>query len=158
MANFCWEYDGIWENTSYNYRVISNRGKHLEIMGATMNTFLWILQILLAVAFAMTGALKLMQTKEQLGVQMKWVESYSPGFIRFLGVAELLGAAGLILPGLTGILPWLTPLAATGLVLDMIGASVTHFRLKEYQSVGITAALGILAALVAVGRFWISPL
>ena len=82
----------------------------------------------------------------------------SPRVIKLIGLAELLGALGLILPAVTGILPWLTPLAASGLVLMMAGASFTHYRLKEYPAIGMPATLLILAALAAVGRFWISPL
>ena len=78
--------------------------------------------------------------------------------IKLLGVVEILGGLGMILPSLTGILPWLTPLAAVGLVLIMIGASMTHYQRKEFSRIGLTSMLLVLALVVAVGRFWIMPL
>lgn len=75
-----------------------------------------------------------------------------------IGLAEVAGGVGLVLPSLTRILPWLSPLAALGLVLVMLGASVTNFRRKEYPKIGLTAAFLFLSLLVAVGRFWIMPL
>jgi uncharacterized membrane protein len=123
-----------------------------------MNIVLWILQGLLALVFLMAGVMKSTRTKEQLGSRMAWVEDFSPTVIRLIGLAELLGALGLILPAVTGILPWLTPLAATGLVLVMAGASFTHYRRKEFSSIGMTLILLILAGITAVGRFWMFPL
>ncbi|MGB7980771.1 MAG: DoxX family protein [Candidatus Nanopelagicales bacterium] len=118
-----------------------------------MNTALWILQIVLAIAFAMAGLTKLLRSKEQLATSMGWVEDFSPTAIRWIGVAELLAAMGLILPGLTGIAPVLTPLAASGLVLLMLGAARTHLKRHEPSMILINAMLGALAALVAIGRF-----
>ncbi len=77
---------------------------------------------------------------------------------RLIGLAEVLGAVGLILPSLTRILPWLSALAALGLVIVMIGASVTNIRRKEYSKIALTSVLLFLSLLVAVGRFWIMPL
>ncbi|HEX7555623.1 MAG TPA: DoxX family protein, partial [Leptolinea sp.] len=88
-----------------------------------MNLFLWMLQGLLACLFAFTGVMKVTQTKEQLATRMAWVEDFSPKTIRWIGLAEILGAVGLILPGMTGIFPWLSAVAAFGLVLVMGGAS-----------------------------------
>ncbi len=123
-----------------------------------MNTALWILQIVLAIAFAMAGLTKLLRSKEQLATSMGWVEDFSPTAIRWIGVAELLAAMGLILPGLTGIAPVLTPLAASGLVLLMLGAARTHLKRHEPSMILINAMLGALAALVAIGRFGSWPL
>ena len=118
-----------------------------------MNTALWIVQILLALAFGMAGFMKITQPKEKLAGQMKWVEDFAPNTVKGIGALEALAAIGLILPMLTGILPILTPLAAVGLILTMIGAMLTHLRRKETPMVAINAVLLILAACVAYGRF-----
>ncbi|HVP20775.1 MAG TPA: DoxX family protein [Anaerolineaceae bacterium] len=123
-----------------------------------MNILLWIVQGLLALFFVMTGALKLVRSKEQLSARMGWVEDVSQPVIRMIGFVEILGGLGLFLPSLTRILPWLTPLAAIGLVLVMVGAALTHYRRKEFSAVGMNSILLILSFLVAMGRFWITPL
>lgn len=110
-------------------------------------------QALLAVAFGMAGAVKLAQPKEKLAAQMGWVEDFTPAMVKGIGALELLGAIGLIVPQLTGILPWLTPLAAAGLALTMAGAAITHLRRGENQMVVINLILLALAAFVAYGRF-----
>jgi uncharacterized membrane protein YphA (DoxX/SURF4 family) len=118
-----------------------------------MNVFLWILQIVLAVAFVASGTGKLTQSKEKLAGNMAWVDDFSGSMIKTIGGLEVLGAVGLILPWAIGHARVLTPLAATGLVIIMIGAIVTHVRRKEYPMIGITAVLGVLALVVAIGRF-----
>jgi len=123
-----------------------------------VNILLWIVQGLLALFFVMTGALKLVRSKEQLSARMGWVEDVSQPVIRMIGFVEILGGLGLFLPSLTRILPWLTPLAAIGLVLVMVGAALTHYRRKEFSAVGMNSILLILSFLVAMGRFWITPL
>ena len=123
-----------------------------------MNTVLWIVQGLLAAAFLMAGSNKLMRTKEQLQPMMGWVEDFSPGVLRVIGALEVLGALGLILPVVTGILPVLTPVAALGLVLTMLGAAATHVRRGEYPMIGINAVLMLLAVFIAYGRFIVTPL
>ena len=84
-----------------------------------MNIVLWVLQVLLAVMFLMAGAMKTFQY-ERAKAQMKWVGDVSHGLVTFIGVSELLGGIGLILPALTRILPWLTPMAAVGLAAVMV--------------------------------------
>ena len=123
-----------------------------------MNGTLWTLQGLLALVFLVTGALKIVLPKERLAAQMGWVENVSQPVVRLIGVVEILGAMGLILPSLTGIMPWLTPLAAAGLALTMVGASSTHYRRNELSRIGLTAILLVMALFVAVGRTWIMPL
>jgi hypothetical protein len=82
-----------------------------------------------------------------------------PGlFLRFIGVCETLGALGLILPGLFRIRPGLTPLAAAGLVIIMLGATVLNLRGGDLFSTGVTVVVGLLAAFVAYGRWKIAPL
>lgn len=89
---------------------------------------------------------------------MSWVNEFSPVQVRLIGAAEILGALGLILPGVTAILPILTPIAATALVVLMLGAVYTHIRLKEFDKVSAPIVPLILALLVAIGRFWVLPL
>ena len=122
-----------------------------------MGIALWVVQVLLATAFLVSGATKLSQPKEKLVKKMAWMEDFSQPTVRIIGVLEVLGAIGTVLPALTGILPWLTPLAALGLVLTMIGAALTHLRRAEYDGIAVAAVLLILAAFVAYGRFLVLP-
>jgi uncharacterized membrane protein YphA (DoxX/SURF4 family) len=123
-----------------------------------MGIAVWVAQVLLAVVFLGAGATKLMQPKEKLAKNMGWVEDFSQPTVRIIGALEVLGAIGVVLPALTGILPWLTPLAALGLVLLMAGAVYTHLRREEGSAVVPPAVLLLLAALVAVGRSFVLPL
>jgi hypothetical protein len=119
-----------------------------------MNVVLWVLQILLALAFLAAGGMKLSQPKEKLEKQMTWTRTASPGTVKAVGAIEVLGALGMVLPWATGIAKVLTPLAAVGLAIVMVGALVTHVRLKETGKELITpAVLLVLAVLVAIGRF-----
>ena len=122
-----------------------------------MGIALWVVQGLLAAAFLVSGATKLSQPKEKLVKNMAWVEDFSQPTVRIIGALEVLGAIGIVLPAPTGILPWLTPLAALGLVLTMIGAALTHLRRAEYGYIAVPAVLLILAAFVAYGRFFVLP-
>ncbi len=122
-----------------------------------MNYVLWIVQGLLALIFLFTGATKLI-----LPIEVLTEQTPLPGlFVRFLGVAEVLGAIGLILPGLLRIWPVLTPLAASGLVIIVTGATV--LTLVGVVPVGAAMALiplvvGLLSAFVAYGRWRLAPL
>jgi len=119
-----------------------------------MNIALWIAAALLALAFLTTGLLKITRSKEQLAAAgMGWTESFSPAAIKAIGVAEVLGALGLVLPAVLDIAPWLVPIAAVGLVLVMVGAATTHLRRKETQMVALNVVLLALALFVAWGRF-----
>lgn len=118
-----------------------------------MNVFLWVLQAVLALLFAVAGVQKALRPKEKLATNLPWVEDYSANTVRFIGVVELLAAIGLVLPAVTGIAPVLTPLAAAGLVVVMLLAMNTHRRRREYGAIGFNAVLLVLAAIVAWGRF-----
>jgi uncharacterized membrane protein YphA (DoxX/SURF4 family) len=119
-----------------------------------MNTALWIIQGLLAAMFAVAGLTKLTQPKEKLENQMPWTKDFSMNTIKFIGLSELLGAIGIIIPWLTGIAPILTPVAALGICLIMVLATITvHLRSKEYKQAGMNTILFFLAAFVAYGRF-----
>jgi uncharacterized membrane protein YphA (DoxX/SURF4 family) len=118
-----------------------------------MNVTLWIAAIVLALAFLAAGLMKLTQPKEKLDANMAWAEDFSQGTIKLIGLVEVLGAIGLILPAVTGIAPILVPLAATGLAIVMIGAIVVHARRGELSLTVINAVLLVLAVFVAWGRF-----
>jgi uncharacterized membrane protein YphA (DoxX/SURF4 family) len=123
-----------------------------------MNTAIWIVQILAGLMFGISGFMKATQPYEKLAANMKWVEDFSPNTIKGIGTLEVLGALGLILPALTGILPILTPIAGVGLVLVMLGAAYTHIRRGEMPMIAINLVLLALAAFVAYGRFVAVPL
>ena len=118
-----------------------------------MNIALWVIQIALALVFGAAGVTKISQPRESLQAKLPWVEDFSDRTVKLIGTAELLGAIGLVLPAATGILPWLTPLAASGLALVMVLAAITHVRRKEPQAVVFNAVLFALAAFVASQRF-----
>lgn len=118
-----------------------------------MNTALWIAQGLLAAMYLMAGVIKTFQTTKAKE-QMPWAKERSDGFVRFVGISELLGAFGLILPLVTGILPWLTPLAAIGLIIVQLLAIFTeHLPKKEYNVIPINVVLLALAVFVVFGRW-----
>jgi uncharacterized membrane protein YphA (DoxX/SURF4 family) len=121
-----------------------------------MNVVLWILQVLLGLAFVAAGYNHAFR-QEAIKKQMAWMEDFSSGTITFIGVAEILGGIGLVLPALTNILPVLTPLAAVGLTIIMILAAITHFRRGETSVIVINLVLGALAAFIAYGRFVLVP-
>jgi uncharacterized membrane protein YphA (DoxX/SURF4 family) len=119
-----------------------------------MNQALWIVAIVLSAGFAGSGLMKLLVPKDKLvSSGQGWAQDYTPTNIRLIGVVELLGAAGLILPAVTHIAPILVPLAAVGLVLVMVGAAAVHARRKEAMNIGVNAVLLALAVFVAWGRF-----
>jgi len=119
-----------------------------------MNTLLWILQCLLAAAFLAAGATKLIQPRVKLAAgSMSWAEDVTDEQFRGIGLVEVIGALGLILPAALKVAPVLTPLAATGLAATMAGAAVTHLRRGETDRIAAPLILLVLLLLVAVGRF-----
>jgi hypothetical protein len=118
-----------------------------------MTYVLWVVQGLLALLFLFAGGTKLVLPLDQLAGPIAL-----PGlFVRFIGVAEVLGALGLILPGLLHIRPWLTPLAAIGLVIIMIGATVLTLVSGAVAMALIPLLVGLLLAFVAYGRWRLTP-
>jgi uncharacterized membrane protein YphA (DoxX/SURF4 family) len=118
-----------------------------------MNVFLWIVQAVLAALFAMSGLGKVVQPKEKLAGKYPWMQDVSQEMVRFIGVMEVLGAIGLIVPATVGIAPVLTPIAAVGLTVLTVLAAAIHIRRKEPSGVAVTAVLFVLAVLVVWGRF-----
>jgi uncharacterized membrane protein YphA (DoxX/SURF4 family) len=117
---------------------------------------LWTVQGLLAAAFLVSGATKLSQPKEKLLQNMAWVELLAAGGAphrRPRGPGGVRGHTA----GADGDLPWLTPLAALGLVLTMVGAALTHLGRAEYGPIAVTAVLLVMEAFVAYGRFFVLP-
>ena len=111
---------------------------------------MYILTYVLAAIFLMSGAMKLIQPKSKLDAKMATLKGFSSWQVKVIGGLEVLAALGLARPLIfdTGLI--LVPLAATGLVLLMIGAIITHARLKEAPMMAITAVLGALSLWVAI--------
>jgi uncharacterized membrane protein YphA (DoxX/SURF4 family) len=123
-----------------------------------MNIVLWIIQALLALLFLFAGGTKLVLSIEQMRAMGSPNQIVLPILlVRFIGVCEVLGALGLILPGLFRIRPGLTPLAATGLVIIMIGAIVTTLMSGEVAPALFPLVTLVVLAFVAYGRLKLTP-
>jgi uncharacterized membrane protein YphA (DoxX/SURF4 family) len=119
-----------------------------------VETVLWIVQVVLAAVFLATGLTKLTQPRAQLAAgPMSWAADVRDVEFRTVGLLEVLGAFGLVLPGALGVAPMLTPLAAVGLALTMIGAIVTHVRMGETDRLAAPLILLALTLFVAIERF-----
>lgn len=119
-----------------------------------MNVTLWVGQIVLAIVFAVSGALKSTQSIERMVETGQTAAKIVPlPFMRTAGISELFAVAGLILPWATGVAPVLTPVAATGLGVIMILAATVHSRLREPRNVAANMAILAVCAFVSVGRF-----
>lgn len=119
----------------------------------TTNVTLWVVQGLLTALFLMAGISKLLMPIEEMTQQIPF-----PGwFIRFIATAEVLGAIGLIVPCLTRIKPHLTPLAASGLVVIMIGAVTLSVVVMGVGAAVLPFVAGVLASFVAYGRTRLAP-
>ena len=117
-----------------------------------MTVALWIVQVLLALTFVAAGVMKVAQSRERLETTLPWVGDFSTPTVRFIGVAEILGGLGLVLPAATGIAPVLTPIAAIGLAVTMALAAVVHARRGEQRMIPVNVVLLVLAVVVAWGR------
>jgi hypothetical protein len=123
-----------------------------------MNVVLWIIQALLAAAYALTGSMKAFRPLEQLSKNMGWVSAVPAALVRFVGIAEVLGAIGLILPMLTNNAPGLTIVAAAGLALVQVCAIVFHLSRNEARMVPGNVVLLLLALFIVIGRVAIVPI
>jgi len=116
----------------------------------------WIVGGLLALFFLYAGGKKVAQTKEQLQPMMGWVDRVPMRLVRIIGTLEVLGAAGLILPPLTGITLWLALAAAVGLALIQVGAIALHLSRGEARLIGLNIALLVTAGVtVWLGTTWL---
>ncbi|MGH2520898.1 MAG: DoxX family protein [Anaerolineales bacterium] len=124
-----------------------------------MDIVLWIAQILLALAFLAVGYTHGFNSEKARSQQgMQWMGAVPKGLLTFIGIAEILGGIGLIAPAATGLLPWLTPLAAAALALVMLLAMGFHAMRREYPNLVFNLVLFGVAAFVAYGRWLIAPL
>ena len=118
--------------------------------GTKMNIALWIIQGLLALMFIGAGATKLQYEKAKK--ILPWVSNYSKVYVAFIGIVEVLGGIGLILPISLGIAPVLTTLAAIGILLIMVFAAIFHVKRGEYKAIGTNIIVIALALFVIIGR------
>lgn len=120
---------------------------------ARMNTALWVVQAFVALGFLAAGGFKLATPKDKLAEKMPWVKSASALQVKLVGAVEVLGAIGVVVPWATGILPVLTPVAAACLAVVMVGAVVTHVKLKDPPAASAPAVVNlVLSLVVAAGR------
>jgi putative oxidoreductase len=122
-----------------------------------VNIALWVLQVLTALAFGGHGSL-LASGPRRMAERVPWVGSLPAPVVRLLGLLEILGAIGVIVPAVTGVLPSLTVAAAGGLVAMMLLAMLFHLVRREWPNIGLNLILGALAFAVAYGRSVIEPL
>lgn len=124
-----------------------------------MNVLLWIVQGLLALVFLMAGTMKLTKPKNELSEKLgDWIDQYTGTSIKLIGLVELLGAIGIIMPMAIGVLPILTPAAAIGLAMTMVGAMKVHYQRKENDKVVTNIVLMLFTLFVAIGRLYIVPI
>lgn len=117
-----------------------------------MTIALWIVGGLLALLYLFAGFTKALTPKAKLLTQMPYTEDFSAWQVKVIGIVEILGAIGLIVPKLTGIVPILTPIAALALAIVQVGAIIVHLRRKEY---GVGINIGLLVAALFVGIGWL---
>jgi len=120
-----------------------------------MNLVIWIIQGLLAAVMLGAGMFKIVTPREKLSEKFHWAKTWTDGNVKLLGLAEVLGAAGLILPGLLHLLPVLTPVAAICLAILMAGAAKVHVDFKESPVPAVVPLL--LAIFIAIGRLALVP-
>lgn len=137
---------------------MSNESKPTPAAGRGLRIALWMAQGLLAFMFAMAGTMKATQPIEELAKLVPWTPDVPLVLVRFIGVVEVLGAFGLILPAVTRIRPNLTGFAGAGLLTVMVLAVCFHASRGEYQAIIFNLMLGAVAALVAWGRLFKAPI
>ena len=121
--------------------------------GRKLNVLLWVLQVLLAMLFTFSGVMKFVMPVEEMTKQIAL-----PGwFLHFIGVAEILGAIGLVLPGILRIRTGLTPIAAAALMIIMIGATAVNLKTGQRGAALTTVVVGLLLVFLAYNRWRIAP-
>src|SRR5579859_3718970 len=110
-----------------------------------MNIALWIVQALIALVFFVVGFMKAFLPLETLAKAFQWVPSFPSAFVRFVGICEMLGAIGMVLPPLAHILPWLAIAAAVGFILTAGGGTVVHLSRREYSVISVNLVLIVLS-------------
>lgn len=126
-----------------------------------MNTVLWIMAIVLGVAFTIGGLTQILLPRSRyraLAKSQEWADEFTDGQLKVIGATKTTGALGLVVPAALGIAPVLTPLAACGLMLFMTGAGTTRFRRREYGAMAGDLLFLAAFAFLAWGRFALEPL
>jgi putative oxidoreductase len=123
-----------------------------------VNIALWVVQALLSLVFLAAGIPKATQPIPALATRIAWAKDIPAPLVRFIGVAETLGALGLILPALTGVLPWLTVAAAVGLAAVMVASIIFHLMRGETNRIIANIVLLVLLLFVIYGRLALAPL
>lgn len=131
---------------------------HATTPTKTLHIALWVAQIGLAAMFAMAGSMKSFTPIAELATQLPLAAEWPAAAVRFIGISELAGAIGLVLPAATRIKPWLTPLAAFALLVVMVLAALFHLSRGEVGAIGLNVMLGAAAAFVAWGRTKRAPI
>ena len=126
--------------------------------GKAISGALWVMQVLLAFVFALAGWTKIAKTGTELRASLPWTIDVAAPLVRAIGICELLGAIGLILPAATRIRPQLTPIAATGLTTVMTLAVAFHLYRGDMMIVIVPSILAVASAVVAWGRFRKAPI
>jgi putative oxidoreductase len=131
---------------------------HNQNNSKTINIVLWILQALLAVLFILPGCMKLLQPIDELSKMLPWTGQVAPWMVRSLGLIDLLGGVGLILPAVLRYKPYLTVWAAYGSILLMVCAVIFHLSRGESDAIGFNIILLPLLVFIAWGRNKKSPI
>lgn len=127
-------------------------------MKKTTNVLLWIAQILISTSLLWAACIKLFQPIEQLEIMWPWTGDIPSGFVRLTGVIDLLGALGVILPSVFRFKPILAPIAAIGIILLMIAASIFHISRGEGSQIGFNIVFALIAAFISYGRLKLVPI
>lgn len=117
-----------------------------------MNGLVWVFSVVLALVFLIVGLVRIFKY-ELAKDRFPWVNDVPRALVTLIGIAEILGALGLVLPVATGILPWLTPIAAAALAMLMLMAGTFHGQRREYQEASLNALLLMMTALIAFARW-----
>ncbi|MFZ3454053.1 DoxX family protein [Arthrobacter sp. 7Tela_A1] len=118
-----------------------------------MLVFLWVAEIVLALLYLGLGVMRLVQPYDKLVRVLRWPADYPAWAVKLIGLAEILGALGLIIPAAADVAPVLTPVAACALAVMMAGAVVVHLRRRERQRVALPCILLAVNVFIAIGRF-----
>ncbi|MGL5849708.1 MAG: DoxX family protein [Phycicoccus sp.] len=122
-----------------------------------MEIVLWTLQVLLGLLFLLVGSMVMRAPRAAVVERAPFAASGPPWAPKALAAAQIAGALGLVLPMATGVLPWLTPAAAVGLVVVMVGAVLIHLRRRERRQLVFASVVLLLVLVVAVGRAVVAP-
>ncbi|OZI09729.1 hypothetical protein BWI93_02365 [Siphonobacter sp. BAB-5385] len=123
-----------------------------------LHVTLWLIQLLLAASLLWAASMKLFQPLDQLAAMWPWTNQVPRSVVTLTGMVDVLGALGLVVPMLLNVKPALTPLAAVGVILLMITASIFHIARGEASLIGVNVVFALLAAGVAWGRWTNAPM